>query len=719
MSPTIDPRFLSDFSDLVRQPALGHLLDFSIAGIEITQAVQHYRSAEHLTDPADQAPDNAVELIANQPACVRVYVRSLITHTGLTATLELQRRTRGLDYDSVTTYYPLAPVPTKVRAASQTSYQQTRRNLAATFNFIIEADQMIGDLQFIARVTNPTHTAQGHVQVNVTLRQTLQLAGVMIDYDGPDPLAPNAPNITLAAPTIADLQAMSAITLALFPVRSLAHYRSAGTLTQTDALVDPGPFPASGCGASWNALHARVVNARTADGNRPGWIYYGLLPSGVPVGQVGGCGLDGVAVGRDGHDWTLAHECAHAAGLPHAPAGGAPNPDANYPAYEPYDTVANRQGSIGEYGLDLNTGDIADPQTFRDLLGYAWPKWISPYNYSRLTNNPILNPVSVAPERPWWADIVDQQWRSLPSIPRPDPPLYDFEREFPIHPPAKGPFPMISVIVLVTDGEVAEVTHVARTTMYPDLGRTARTPFQVQLRAADEAIASAPLRRLVGCQDCGCDDPAEASYLAQALLPDQQDGDLLVIRRGDEVVWERQRPDEPARVEDWDVTMEDGAGLAVRWEVSGSPTELWLRWSRDNEDWHVLATGLQGDGALIAAEQLPAGQVLLQLIAHDGFNSSPSETKQIELPQGPPHVAILHPTGERGYRAGTIRLWGSATGTSGEPISGERAVWTVDGEEVGRGFDLWVELAEGDHRATLVVDGEGGATEVSVDFTVA
>src|SRR5690606_37309487 len=149
------------------------------------------------------------------------------------------------------------------------------------------------------------------IVVTVTLRQTLQLAGVMISYNGPSSSAPNAPNLTLAAPILADLQAMSGTALTLFPVQSIANFRTAGTLTLTNHLQDT-TFPTSGCGVGWDALHGQVANARTADGNRPGWIYYGLLPAGVPMGPVGGCGGGGVAVGPISQSGTLAHEAGHA-----------------------------------------------------------------------------------------------------------------------------------------------------------------------------------------------------------------------------------------------------------------------------------------------------------------------------------------------------------------------------------------------------------------------
>jgi hypothetical protein len=46
-----------------------------IDGVEVTQAIQHYRAADHLTDEADYIQDNSVRLVAKKAAWVRVYVR--------------------------------------------------------------------------------------------------------------------------------------------------------------------------------------------------------------------------------------------------------------------------------------------------------------------------------------------------------------------------------------------------------------------------------------------------------------------------------------------------------------------------------------------------------------------------------------------------------------------------------------------------------------------
>lgn len=99
----------------------------------------------------------------------------------------------------------MAPVPATIDPTVIANYADTRRSLAETFNFVIAAGQMIGRLRLIARVSGPTHSTQSERLLAVTLRQTLQLAGVLIAYDGPASLAPNAPNLTLAAPPLTDL----------------------------------------------------------------------------------------------------------------------------------------------------------------------------------------------------------------------------------------------------------------------------------------------------------------------------------------------------------------------------------------------------------------------------------------------------------------------------------------------------------------------------------
>ena len=70
---------------------------------------------------------------------------------------------------------------------------------------------------------------------------------------------------------------------------------------------------------------------------------------------------------------TIAHEFGHNFGLPHAPCGGASNPDPAYPYAD---------GTIGAWGYDAVRGSLVRPST-HDLMTYCDPEWVSDYNFSK------------------------------------------------------------------------------------------------------------------------------------------------------------------------------------------------------------------------------------------------------------------------------------------------------------------------------------------------
>ena len=696
---------------------LPQFLGLSVYGIEVTQAIQYFASDQHLTDPKDQGADNACRLVAGKPACVRVYVRSLVGAGPISATLEVQRQKIGKLWPTVTTLKPDPSSLKTVPPSSTTSYADTRSNLNHTVNFVIPASEMIGILRLIARVKAGILAAEAPCEVNVTLRQTLRLKGVMIAYDGPESMAQNAPKLTIAAPTLADLQATAGTALTLFPVESTAVFESAGTFTLTHHLLET-TFPQQGCGSPWNKLLDQVEVQRTADGNKPGWIYYGLLPAGVPMWPVTGCGGGGLAAGSVGDAKALAEESGHACGLGHAPAGGAPHPDPGYPAYEPYDPPNTPHGSIGEYGVNINNCTIATPALFKDFMAYgSGPFWISPYHHGKLVENALLNPTWVGvPEYPYWKDLIREGYRHWHL---PDPP-FDLEHlELPVFPPSR-PQDVISFIMRVQRGRVAYMAHVARTRGGTFLAGASATPFTAFLRDAEGSIlAEAAVLRL-GSEACGCCGGTEGqeggTYLAQAFLPDVAAGASLEISDGESVVWRREAPAQPPRVALRETEVDRSGNVTVSWHGSEGTLEYWLRWSGDGETWQAVATSLTEQTVRVAAGLIPPGDGLLQIVAHDGFFSTYSEPGPVTIPERAAAVAVLHPVDGNTYIAGrTVRLWASVTGTT-DPAELD-AVWLADGTEIARGLDTWVRLEPGRRILTVRVGGPGGP-EASVSVTV-
>jgi hypothetical protein len=163
-------------------------------------------------------------------------------------------------------------------------------------------------------------------------------------------------------------------------------------------------------------------------------------------------------------------------------------------------------------------------------------------------------------------------------------------------------------------------------------------------------------------------------------------------------------------------------GIELNWELGkgDQDAEVWVRAVGDREVGPgPLLHVSRGSGKItLDPGRLPPGTSSLELVAHDGFNVTTSEHVQVEVSKRPPVVAVLHPLDHQTLPAGrTLRLHGLATSADGQPVSPERCRWLVDGDEAGRGLDLWaVAPAEGEHRVTLIAEDEAGQAERTVTF---
>jgi len=692
-----------------------------VQGMEVTQAIQYYRSDQHLTDPADRMPDNSATLIAGKPAWVRVYVRSGVALgdiAGVTGTLEVSRRNFGFWYLPIATLAPQPPGTVTARHAPL--YTTERGALGYTLNFVIPADQMCGNLRLKATVTAPDGKWDEHtIYLDVTLRQSLSVRGIMVGYNGPTSLAPGAPNLVLAAPALADLQTTAAWTLLTYPVRSAATFASAGTITWNLPLTDP-PSCSGCCSPNWVALNTAVQAQKVADGNLSNVLYYGLMANGIPMGPIIGCNSGGVSTGADGNQVTMAHELGHACGLPHAPCGVGGDP--TYPAYEPYDPAGTPQASIGEYGLDISTGTIKPPGSFKDWMSYCSPDWISPHNHGKLVNNADLNPERVCVDHPWILELYPEE-------------LLEFKPPWPPE-PIEIPWrrfimlelePVISLIGIVHAENEIEVKTVMRLDAVRQVPKGEETDIKVELIGKDKEVSDrAPLIRLpsqgcTNCSPCGDKPPgATYPYAFQAFLSDVETGTALRIQRDERELWVRHRPDEEPKIERFDVAVE-GDRLVVGHMAYGAAeqVECWLQWSADKgETWRGLATGVQGDQSILDASALPAGPVLFRLLASDGFHTTVSQLVKAEMPERPPMVSILTPrTGQVLVAGGTMRLWGAVSTGSGDPVEEAEGTWILDGERIGEGLDLFVEAPPaGRHELVLEVTSGKQKTQARTHF---
>ncbi len=697
-----------------------------IDGVEVTQSIQ-YRSAElHLTDPADRGPDNSVRLVADKSARVRVYVRHRpATIWGVVGTVTLQKRrlAEWIDVQPLTQQWPAS-----VRAAPDPNYASERSSSGDSLNFVIPAAAMRGHvrLKVQVRTADGGDKSETFVDIDASLLQTLTIRGVPVQFIGPDA---NNNQLRLTAPTLADFQSTAATTLRMFPVSQTPRISLAGLMTWSEPLL--GEIVGGACPQPWNNILFWLSLIRVADGNRSDSLYYALLPTGIPIGGASGCGggSANVGTGRNGDGMAMAHELGHVLGFSHGPCGlgSGDAGDPNYPAYEPYDSVANRTASIGEYGMDVSNGTIYPPSSVSDFMSYCGPSWMSLYHYQRLLLHPKFSPTRIAGDREGLPAYLDEQYHGPSVFDRPDPPPPWVGRRVNV---LVDPNPSRMIVVTgVLRDERIDVRSVLRLdTRSTQSGNRIPDTF-VELRDANfRVLQRVPLRQMTLHASCGCgggcdgasDEPP--SGLVQVMIPDDANTFNIRVMQGENELWSRQAPAAPPSIDGLHVAV-TGEFVYVRWLTTASDaydTERLVQWSADDgQHWQALAIKLDDDVAVVPVSTLTCGDALIRVIVSDGFHAVTSDPVRVEIPRRAPHAAILWPRPGATVRTSeAVRLWGAATGCNGKLLSPDDMQWYLDDEAMGAGVELWVTLPDwdGGHRATLKArDGELVA-EVTVVF---
>lgn len=124
-------------------------------------------------------------------------------------------------------------------------------------------------------------------------------------------------------------------------------------------------------GGGWDSLINQLAMVRQMDGSRRYYLGWISVTFGSGVAGLGYLGY-GVALTRDDTISTAIHELGHTMNREHAPCGGAGGADPQYPvAYARLDVP----------GYDFVSGSMLPVTTYRDVMSYCDPVWISNYNY--------------------------------------------------------------------------------------------------------------------------------------------------------------------------------------------------------------------------------------------------------------------------------------------------------------------------------------------------
>ena len=173
----------------------------------------------------------------------------------------------------------------------------------------------------------------------------------------------------------------------------------AGTFVTATPLNDPRSCPGC-CSPNWQPLLQQVAALVALDqaGNPGTWAYYGIVNSGIPV-NVPGCNGWGATGGLAGQPVTSRTKSAINSACP-TPGAATPAMETRRTRFtsrtdlpvDPPNTANWTMASIGEYGVDINNGNIANPNDAEDFMSYCGPRWISLYTHTFLINAAGLTP---------------------------------------------------------------------------------------------------------------------------------------------------------------------------------------------------------------------------------------------------------------------------------------------------------------------------------------
>ena len=667
---------LADLVPITAPPPRG---DISIVDMELNQAIQFFRSDQHL-DAANARPNNSIPLIARKDTGVRLYVdydatSGLPVINSLSGTLEV-RTSIG------STTLALAP---HRRITPRRDSTIDRGQVNHTLNFMIPEGWCQGELQLRAWVYDERDPNQKSGIYERTIRfqdrEPLRIFGVGVHYTGQ--------GLNLAAPSITDFENTMIFTEKTFPVPEV--FLSGFTTIRFDE--DMQANIGDGCGEGFSELLDRLEDLRGDSSD----IYYGILPNGVNTGNVGGCGRSGVGAGFELADETASEEIGHAFGLKHSPCNDThcafipANQDQNYPDYDSY-----QSDSIGEFGYDPAANMVYNPANTYDFMGYSNPEWVSPYTYLRLTSRfPMMNGGAASPTAfsllrasffPGSSKTMkqhDNEWIRKKMMTLFLRVFIDRERNVFLNPSFN--FPSLP----------------ARPNGTP-------TDFVTEILDQDGKVLTC--QQLI-TPSAHCRPFCWPKKFSQR-IPFPERGETLIIREGDEVIFKQKIP-KPPKVKLRKGFDEKTDSYHISWNAGVEDeenVELWylVQWEDDDGSWRGLQPRSREPEAFIPLWLFRKRKKLsIRVLATTGLATGMAEDI-LEIEQSPDESVHLSPsTGSNAV--GTLKV--VAFDNSGRSVSDADIIWHDDsGGEIGRGRSVNIHhLAAGQHvlRTTVINHGPG------------
>jgi hypothetical protein len=333
-------------------------LDLHVEKIQLTQSTQTL--------------DNSVPIVAGKDGLIRVFVLANTTNSAAPA-VQVTLLNNGVPVNG----YP----KTLAAPGSSTPLTLNESLLSSSWNLPVPGTDLTtpaGSGYSLQAMVDPAGSVAEADKTNNTTTVALGGAAVPIFRTTifPVALSSGTGNITAA-----NKDAWAARLARMYPVSSL-DVAVGATFTSSVAL--------SSDGTGWDTLLNDLTAKHLADGVADRY-YFGALKvsysSGVAgtgwVPSVGSSFKYRTAIGwdktgyQDGGNFpeVFAHETGHNMGRQHSPCGVTTDLDPGYPY---------SGGLIGVWGYDTTTGQLKSPATYKDIMGYCTPDWVSDYVYKKI-----------------------------------------------------------------------------------------------------------------------------------------------------------------------------------------------------------------------------------------------------------------------------------------------------------------------------------------------
>ncbi len=329
--------------------------------------------------------------------------------------------------------------------AAVVDFEGTRGAERFVHTLTVEGDSLQGDLDSTFDIPIPGRLVHEGSFYTVSLHEV----DARVDEDAPRPTPTEEDPWFDLREEPWDVQPTGTMHLRIIPV--LVQGRAPDTSTaQINAFTDAmrGMYPVSDIrvevgepvswgsalgpsGSGWSSLLAEISSLRAAETDlAPNTYFYGLFAPADSADEFcagGGCvlGLSNFGTLRDvdtrasiGVGWngalaveTMVHEVGHAHGREHAPCGGAQGVDPGFP---------HSNARLGTYGYDITSGELVDPSSAADMMGYCSPIWVSDYTWFNLAqrtaalNEPVPVAMSAVQPRYWQRYAVELDGSVVP-----------------------------------------------------------------------------------------------------------------------------------------------------------------------------------------------------------------------------------------------------------------------------------------------------------------